>query len=525
MRYKKRSNIIDFFDVSIVMSFYKKLNDFKKVLPKNAPYFQRNGIEIIIVLDEPSEERELLEFISQYPFINFKIIINREPHDWRNRCKVLNVGIKAASFNYILVLDPEVELVTDVIYQLRYTMSFYPKTFATGVVAFIDYEDDENNISERNWIPYSSIMVSKNHLTEIKGYDESFKVWGGEDDQIRKRLELFGIKKMEVLDAKTLHREEKSDGHKARSSRKKEMSIKHLKHILYPKKAIFNTENWGDDFNESIWDWNTHKSFSELKNHISTFHDYSILNEKICSENYEIMALIQVRNESKNIDEILPHIEGYCDGIILLDDGSTDDSYKIAEHDKILVKVQKNYKGYFDDLENRNDLLKLASFFKSKWFFFIDADERFDPRYGDIRNHIANNEKFDVFRFYLIDLWDDVETYRIDMPDRMHNGIATRARMFRNKGSMQIYTNREIHFPAVPYSFNVKIVQLLLLHYGNFNQEIRERKYKLYTAQDPDEKKQAHSYDFLMDTKVILKKVKNINLGNQLTFNNPNNNL
>ena len=519
MRYKKRSNIIDFFDVSIIMSFYKKLKDFKRVLPKNAPYFQRNGIEIIILLDEPSEELELLEFIQQYPFINFKIIINREDHEWRNHCKVLNVGIKQATLNYILVLDPEVELVTDVIYKLRYTMSFYPKTFATGVVAFIDYENDINNLINPNWIPYGSIMVRKHDLIEIKGYDESFKAWGGEDDQIRKRLELFGIKKMEVLDAKTVHREEKSDGHEARSSRINEMSIKHLKHILYPKKTIFNTETWGEDFNEEVWDYQKSKSISALKKHLSTFQKYAVLNKNVCDADYEIIALIQVRNESKNIVEILPHLEDYCDGIILLDDGSTDDSYKIALHDKLLIKVQKNYQGYFDDLENRNDLLKLAGFFKSKWFFFIDADERFDSRYGDIRNHIINNEKFDVFRFNLVDLWNHKETYRVDIPDRKHNGIATRSRMFRNKGSMQIHTNREIHFPAVPYSFNVKIVPLLLLHYGNFDKEIRERKHKLYTSQDPDEKKQAHSYDFLKDEEVVLEKLEKLCLKSNETVN------
>jgi hypothetical protein len=513
MRYKKRNDIIDFFDVSIVMSFYKKLNDFRRVLPKNAKYFQRNGIEIIIVLDEPSEEEGLLEFIEQYPFINFKIIINRKEHEWRNHCKVLNVGIKAASFNYILVLDPEVELVTDVIYRLRYTLSFYSNTFATGVVAFIDYKDDINEFQNVSWIPYGSIMVRKSDLMEIRGYDESFKDWGGEDDQIRKRLELSGIQKMEVLDAKTVHREENCDEHKERSSRVSKMSIKHLKHILYPKKTVFNNEGWGQDFNEVIWNWNTHKSFSALKEYLkNSYNESNILNSRICDKSYDIIALIQVRNESKNVTEVLHHLNDYCDGIILLDDGSTDDSYEKALHDKLLVKTKKSYKGYFDDLENRNDLLKLASFFKSNWFYFIDADERFDSRYGNIYSYISDqkHQKFDVFRFHLIDLWNTPNTYREDIPDRKYNGIATRARMFRNKGCLQIHTNREIHFPAVPYQYNVLIPKILLLHYGNIDEKIREHKYELYIAQDPDGKKQSHDYEFLKDKKVVLKPVEDI---------------
>jgi glycosyltransferase involved in cell wall biosynthesis len=513
MRYKKRNDIIDFFDVSIVMSFYKKLNDFKCVLPKNAKYFQRNGIEVIIVLDEPSEEEVLLKFIEQYPFINFKVIINRKAHAWRNHCKVLNVGIKAASFNYILVLDPEVELVTDVIYRLRYTLHFYPNTFTTGVVAFIDYKDTIEKLEGYNWIPYGSIMAKKSDLLAIKGYDESFQDWGGEDDQVRKRLELAGIRKMEVLDAKTVHREDNSDGHKERSTRTSKMSIKLLKHILYPKKIVLNDDHWGKDFDEIVWSWDIHKSFAALKKYTEDAYQKSqLLNHQICDKDYDIIALIQVRNESKNISGILPHLNSYCDGIILLDDESSDSTYEKAIHDKLLVKVQKQYKGYFDDLKNRNDLLKLASFFKAKWFFFIDADERFDPRYGDIYSCISDNknEKFDVFLFHLIDLWDDLNTYREDMPDRKQNGIATRARMFKNKGSLQIHTNREIHFPAVPHFHNVLVPKILLLHYGNFDKEIRERKYKLYTAQDPDGKKQAHDYEFLKDEQVVLKPLKDI---------------
>lgn len=511
MRYRKKNAIINFFDVSIIMPFYKKLNDFKRVLPKNAIYFQRNGIEVVIVLDEPSEEKALLEFINQYPFINFKVVINRNDHEWRNPCKVLNVGIKAATFNYILVLSPEVELVNDLIYKLRYIVSHYSNTYATGVVAFIDHKDNIEEVINPNWMHYGSIMIDKNDLSQIRGYDENFEKWGGDDDQIRKRLELYGLKKMEVLDAKAVHREDENDGHTARTSRANAMPIRNLKNILHPKKIILNNENWGKDFDECIWDWSIHKSFTALLKYLDSFQESGILNEKICEDEYEVVALIQIRNESKNVPEILFHLENYCDGIILLDDGSTDLSYEKAIHDKLLVKAKKEYKGYFDDLENRNDLLKLASFFKSKWFFFIDADERFDPRFNKIKLYIAK-EDVDVYDFCLVDIWNDEKSYRVDLPDdrKQNGGIATRARMFRNKGSLQINSDREIHFPAVPFRKKVKVAPLLLLHYGNFDQDIRKRKYDLYMSQDSDGKKLAHSYSFLNDEQVILRPLNNI---------------
>ncbi len=493
------------------MPYYKKLKEFKRVLPKNAYYFQRNGIEVIILLDEPSEEVELIKLIKQYPFINFKIVINREEHEWRNPCKTLNIGIKQASFNYILVLDPEVELITDVIYKLRYTISFYPNTFTTGVVSFIDYEDDSDNISLNDWIPFGSIMATKNDLIKIKGYDENFKLWGGEEDQIRRKLNLIGIKKIELEDAKTVHREQNSDGYKERSKRMNKMSISHLKNIFYPKKAFVNGKDWGTDFSEIIWNWKSNKSYSQLIKYVSKFQDSYIVDKKAFQKPYEIIVLIQTKNESKNVPEVLTHLNNFCDGIILLDDGSTDDTYEKSNDKKLLVKAKKLYKGYFDDLENRNQLLRIASFFKSEWFIFIDADERIDSRFCNIRKY-ANNNKNDVYGFFLVDLWDNTKMYRIDVPDKRENGIAIRKRMFRNKGNMQISYNREIHFPPIPYNLKLGIAKILILHYGNFDSVIRERKFNLYTSQDNDGKKIGHSYSYLKDKNVILKSLKSIKL-------------
>lgn len=515
MKYRRKRQIIEFFDVSILMPFYKRLNDFKKVLPKNAPYFEKNGIEVVIMLDYQEEEKGLLQLIKQYPFINFKVIVNRKDHEWRNPCKVLNVGIRNASFNYILVLDPEVELVTDVIYQLRYALCHYPLAYATGVVAFISHNDRIHKIENPNWMPYGSIMVAKTDLIKIRGYDEYHTEWGGEDDQIRRKLDLLGLKKMELLDAKTIHREYYSDGHRERSSRLNTMPIRHLKNILYPRKMITNGNKWGHDFKEVIWNWKTDKSYSQLEKYLSQFQDSKIADENSFNNNFKIIVLIQARNESKHMPEILLHFNDYCDGFIFLDDGSTDDTYEKAQHEKLLVKAKKKYKGYFDDLENRNILLRLSNFFKSDWLIFVDADERIDFRYSNIRKY-ANSNKIDIYSLHLVDLWDNPETYRTDMLDRPINGIAIRTRMFRNKGSLQIYANREIHFTPVPYTKNPGLAKILILHYGNYDKEIRERKFNLYTSQDMDGKKLGHSYEYLKDKIVKLKRIEDIGV-NEIT--------
>ncbi len=516
MKYRERLEVLSFFDVSIVMPFFNRLGDFTRTLPYNAKFFQRNGIEVVVVLDSPHEELGLIKLIEQYPFINFKIIVNRTAHEWRNPCKVLNVGVKNSSYNFIMVLDPEVELITDVIYQLRYVITFYQNSYVTGVVAFLSHDEDISNVeAETIWLPYGSIMMAKRHLLVVRGYNENFTKWGGEDNQIRRKLDLIGLQHIELLDAKTVHREKNSDGHMQRSLRVDEMPIKHLKNILYPKKAVFNDETWGLDFDEIIWSWDINKSYDELYKYLSLFEKYWTGRESTLKSNFQIVCLVQTRNEANSISEFLLHLDSIFDGVIVLDDGSTDTTYEKTVSEKLLLKVKKKYKGYFDDLQNRNLLLRLSSFFKSQWFVFIDVDERFDERYNNVRK-LTMNDDIDVYSFLLVDIWNNKDTYRYDLPYG-ENGVLKRGRMFRSHGSLQIISQREIHFPAVPYYRNHQIADILIHHHGNFSKQIRRKKYELYSAQDRDGKKMGlSSYDYLLENEVHLKPVADLNIQNYM---------
>lgn len=84
------------FDLSMVIPFYRKKREFKSVFPKNRKYLERNGIEVVIVLDTPEESLELQDFILQYPFVNWRIVMNDKPHEWRNPAKPLNAGIRSS---------------------------------------------------------------------------------------------------------------------------------------------------------------------------------------------------------------------------------------------------------------------------------------------------------------------------------------------------------------------------------------------------------------------------------------------
>lgn len=508
MNFYLTDDIFEFYDLSIVMPFYKKLKEFKKVLPKNLPYFQRNGIELIIVLDTPEEEKELIVYLREFPFLNATVIINRDHHEWRNPSRALNVGIRHATRKYVFVASPETEYVTDVIYQLRYILHYYPGSFAIGQVVFSDFDSSPSaeTLHDQELLPYGSLMVEKRYLEEIRGYAEQITGWGGDDDNIRARLELAGLKKMFVSQAIAIHREEDSPGHKSRYKKNAEMPVRYFKDIFHPADPVVNEENWGTDFNEIAYQWQLRSNkYEQCKNYLKSFKKYWLSDASIFDKSYKVIALLQVKNEIRHIPEVLLHLDQYCDGIILLDDDSTDGSYENAVSQKLLLKVQKNGSDKFDDLALRNITLELASFFNSSWLFFFDADERFDPRYADLYA-IDKKSQVDSVCFFVVHLWNHNEFYRIDLPEKK-TGLLTRFRMFRSFGMLQITANRILHFPATPFKKNRLDSSILIRHFGNVDPATRRMKYERYTREDKEGMTQGYTYEYLIEEDVVLKKV------------------
>lgn len=258
----------------------------------------------------------------------------------------------------------------------------------------------------------------------------------------------------------------------------------------------------------ACYDWTRQKSECAIDLVLGKFEKVTLKSGPIFFQEYEIIGLMQVHNEAAHIPAVLAHLDFVCDGIILLDDGSADGSYEKAISEKLLIKVKKAHDGIFDDLENRNLLLELAYLFRSAWFFFMDADERFDPRYADVRR-VARLKDIDTVAFRLVHLWNMDSQYRRDLPEGV-KGVVSRNRMFRNKGFLQVTAEREIHFCATPFKHNRLRSSILLLHYGLLNETDRIKKYESYLPQDAGGKKQGYPYEFLLDKEVELGNVDDI---------------
>lgn len=222
---------------------------------------------------------------------------------------------------------------------------------------------------------------------------------------------------------------------------------------------------------------------------------------------YELVALVQAHNEEKLIPRFLKEVAKIVDGIVLLDDGSTDRTNELAAHSKIILKVRRPHNERFDDLGNRNLLLAFAELVPARWFLFLDVDEIMDERSRkELRQTVAESDA-DIVILRMVQLWGDEKHFRFDAPPPSRDGILYIPRLFKKKARMAITSSKRLHFGLIPYTTE-KVVrsQILLKHYGNISRERRVMRYERYRREDPRGEYQP-SYEHLLAEKVTLKPV------------------
>lgn len=506
------------FDLSVVIPLFKCWDNFKQLFPSKVKYYERNGIELVMVVDKTIRQEEVLDFVRAYPFINWKIVASNESPLWQNPAKVFNIGIRQAEKQYVLLMHPDLEFCTDVIYELREKLDSYPDHYAMGQMLIVNSgEETGERILKKYWhalLPYGSIIAKKEDFERIGGYNEHTVAWGNMDeDHLRNRLELAGVRRLFFPDSILICRKDQSSRTASLYKPQTKFPQNMLSEMLLPVEMNVNGATWGKEFNSVVYDWKDHLfAKQQCLDYLSGLKQYDILSDDVFEITYPLIALIPTYNESERIADCLRSVEKYCDGIILLDDGSTDPTYQIAQSDKLLIKAQKQ-RIEFNDKQNRDILLDIASFFKAEWFIFIDADERFDDRFVDIRE-IMRRPDIDTIGVWIANLWDSTDTYRVDMEDtnpNSRNGLWLRWRMFRNKGRMQIPVNRKLHFNPVPYRKESRswISKSLLIHLGYLDNSKRLNKYNFYQKED---RSKILSYGDILYNECQLEHVQNITM-------------
>ena len=119
---------------------------------------------------------------------------------------------------------------------------------------------------------------------------------------------------------------------------------------------------------------------------------------------------LRVKNAKLFIDEWLNCYEKLADGIVAVDNGSTDGTYeKLKNHPKVLAIRQTEE---FDEGRDIKILLELAKEQKPDWLLTVDADEIFEKRLTrDNLEKMMNSRFFSHYKFRRFHLYKDEEHY------------------------------------------------------------------------------------------------------------------
>ena len=165
-------------EISIVIPFYKKLDEFKFSFEHyNGKWFYHHNVELIFVSDEPTQTDELVEYAKNIN-LPLKIIGNPENHEWRNPYLPLNYGLKYSSREKIIVMSPESCFWNDGIDHLKRNCD--EGLYSIGSIKFCTYDQRfvlketvpynyYNFMGKSAW--YGSICFLRQDGLMIGGYD------------------------------------------------------------------------------------------------------------------------------------------------------------------------------------------------------------------------------------------------------------------------------------------------------------------------------------------------------------------
>lgn len=166
---------------------------------------QNKDFELIFVNQGSDEEVNewLVPTVEKYAFALY-IYNCTQGYLW-NKSNALNIGIKAAKGKHIVITDIDIifppdfiKKITELIkpgYFLTHSAFYLPKSFKLNEPESLFLLNKSNTFHE-NFI--GLCVVDKEAFLRIRGYDEYYLVWGAEDDDIIRRLENFGEKRLHI---------------------------------------------------------------------------------------------------------------------------------------------------------------------------------------------------------------------------------------------------------------------------------------------------------------------------------------
>lgn len=226
-----------------------------------------------------------------------------------------------------------------------------------------------------------------------------------------------------------------------------------------------------------------------------------------------LIATTMVRNERDRIEAMLRNVGAQVDGIVALDDGSTDGTAQILAGAPEVIEVLRNPtdRERWDEPGGHRRLVAAALAHGADWIVAIDADERLERDFRERAERVIRRGRLfglTAYALTLRELWGTSDTYRAD-------GVWGRkrvARLFRARADHR-FDERPLHASKAPLQGRVfgrfPPADLVVYHLRMIRPEDRIARRDRYLALDPQARWQPGiGYDYLTDERgAVLRRV------------------
>ncbi len=218
-----------------------------------------------------------------------------------------------------------------------------------------------------------------------------------------------------------------------------------------------------------------------------------------------LLALLPVRNHFRYLPGYIANIAPQVDGIVALDDGSTDGSAEYLESRPEVLEVIRipSTRPMWDEIGNHRRLVSAAIRHGAEWIVSIDADERLEREFRRRCERVIRRGRwlgYKAYGLHLRDLWDSPHQYRVD-------GIwgrKTTPRLYKALADHR-FDSRELHGSKAPLQARIggryPTADLNIYHLGMLMPQLRMARRERYEALDPTARWQPRlGYAYLTDT-------------------------
>jgi len=199
-----------------------------------------------------------------------------------------------------------------------------------------------------------------------------------------------------------------------------------------------------------------------------------------------ILGLIQTYNDLKRLPRALASLGKVADGIVVLDDGSNDDTSRFLRSDWVhspiwhIITMPPQREAWMgSDRANRNILLAAADRYQPRMCVTLDADEEFESPQM-VREFLDKADPV-VTAFGLVQFWGEDGARIEDAPGRP----AVRVKAWRWMKGDEVPERRFHCGPTGRTERPVEKPALRILHYGWQAEAERKKKVARYEQVDP----------------------------------------